>query len=509
MTLSYGLRWDYESPVTERNNQINAGFDFASNSPVQVVDPLQPGLTLKGGLLFASPSNRRPYQRDLNNFQPRLGVAYHPMNKTVVRAGYGLSYVATFNPSGNQGFSQSTPYIASPNANVDFSGSYLNNPYPAGILTPSGSKGGLSTFLGQSVTFTNPDRVIPRVHQFSIGVQRELPARSVLEVSYVGSRSQQLNSSQNLNVVSMAQLLQYGANASPNLTDTCSATSTLCKYANPFFGVLPTGPNAASTTRQQLLLPYPQFTGVTENNIPMGKSWYNSLQVRFDKRLSHGLNLLVSYTHANWLNATGWLNAQPPITQTPDRALAGQDTHNRIVVSGNWAIPLFSQTKGILAVFLKGWQANGIFMRETGFPLGAPSGYTSSGIDPVLPGGNATKYFNTCTQLTTGVMSNCTFNGQTLPTAFYQQYPNSVRTLSSVFPTLRPPKVPNVDLSVFKAVQVHERFNVQFRAEAFNATNSPQFGGPNTGLNGTTAGVVTLTQQNDPRNIQLSLRVKF
>jgi len=509
LTLSYGLRWDYESPVTERNNQINAGFAFTSNSPVQVVDPLQPGLTLKGGLQFASFSNRMPYGRDLNNFQPRVGVAWHPMNKTVVRAGYGLSYVATFNPSGTQGFSQSTPYIASPNANVDFSGSYLNNPYPAGILTPSGSKGGLSTFLGQSITFTNPNRVIPRVHQFSIGVQRELPARSVLEVSYVGSRSQELNVSQNLDAVTMAQLLQYGANATPNLTDTCSASSALCPYANPFYGVLPTGPNAASTTRQQLLLPYPQFTGVTENNIPVGKSWYNSLQVRFDKRLTHGLNLLVSYTHAKWLSATSYLNAQEPITQTPDRALASQDTPDRIVISGNWAIPLFSRTKGILAVFLKGWQANGIFMRETGFPLGAPSGYTSSGIDPALPGGNATKYFNTCTQLTTGALSNCSFSGQTLPVAFYQQYSNSVRTLSSVFPTLRPPKVPNADLSMFKAVTLHERWNLQFRAEAFNATNSPQFGGPNTTLNGTSAGVVTLTQQNDPRNIQLSLHLRF
>ena len=162
--------------------------------------------------------------------------------------------------------------------------------------------------------------MIPRVHQFSIGVQRELPSRSVLEVSYVGSRSQELNVSQNLDVVSMANLLQYGGTATPNLTDSCSATSTTCKYANPFYGLLPAGPGlSTSTTRQQLLLPYPQFTGVTENNIPMGKSWYNSLQVRFDKRMSHGLNLLVSYTRAKWLNATRWLNAQEP---SPRRRIA-------------------------------------------------------------------------------------------------------------------------------------------------------------------------------------------
>jgi hypothetical protein len=347
------------------------------------------------------------------------------------------------------------------------------------------------------------------VHQFSIGVQRELPFRTVIEASYVASRSQQLNVGQNLDAVNWSQLLQYGANASPNLTDSCSATSTLCPYANPFNGKLPTGPNGASTTRQQLLLPYPEFTGVTENNIPMGKSWYNSLQVRVDKRLTHGLNVLVSYTHAKWLNATSYLNAQESITQTPDRTLNGTDTPDRVVISGNWALPIFGQTHGVVGLFLKGWQVNGVFMREVGFPLGAPGGYISSGIDPALSGANETKAFNTCTQLTTGVLSNCTFNGATLPVAFYQQYSNSPRYLSGSFPTIRPPKVPNADLSMFKAFRLRETWNLQFRAEVFNATNSPQFNGPNTSLNGTSAGVVTLTQVNDPRNIQLSLRLRF
>ena len=93
--------------------------------------------------------------------------------------------------------------------------------------------------------------------------------------------------------------------------------------------------------------------------------------------------------------------------------------------------------------------------------------------------------------------------------AFIQQASNTLRVLSGEFPTIRPPKVPNADISLFKAVQVHERFNVQFRAEAFNATNSPQFGSPSTSLTSTSAGVVTMTQSNDPRNVQLSLRVRF
>jgi len=517
ITLNYGLRWDYESPITERNNQMDGAFNLNAISPVQVVDPLQPSLQLHGGMTFVSKDNRLAYQRDLNNYQPRIGIAWHPADKTVVRGGYGLSYVATFNAAPGTGFSTSTPYNASPDGNINFSGSTLSNPYPNGIVMPSGSSLGLSTYLGNSISYIDPNRVIPRVHQFSASVQRQLPWRSVLEVTYAGSRSQELNSSTNLNVVTLAQLQQYGGyslTGVPNLSDSCSATSTTCPYANPFYGKLPATVSlgsSTSTNRQQLLLPYPQFTGVTENNIPVGKSWYNSLQVRYEKRLSHGLNMLVSYTHARWLNATGWLNSQDAILRAPDRALAGQDTPHRVVISGNWQIPLFAHTRGFAAIFLKGWQANGIFMREVGFPLGAPSGFYSMGIDPRLSNPTETRAFNTCVVLTSATgaptRSNCASPTE-LP-AFWQQATNTWRTLGSNLPTIRPPKVPNADLSLFKAFTLHENWKLQFRAEAFNATNSPQFNTPSTSLTSTSAGSVSLTQINDSRNVQLSLRILF
>jgi len=498
LTLSMGLRWDYESPVTERNEQQNGTFDFNANSPLQVADPLQPGLTLKGGLTFPTSGSRLPYNRDLNNLQPRIGLAWHPWDKTVIRAGYGISYLATFTPTPTQGFSTSTPFVGTNDGGITFNGNTLSNPYPQGILTPSGSKLGLSTFLGQSISFVDPSRVIPKVEEFSLGVQRELPFRAVLEVSYVGSRTKELDVSHQLNAVTAAQLLQYGGNfASPNLTDS---------VANPFVGLLPsTSINGATTTRQQLLLPYPEFTGVTETNIPIGSAWYNSMQVRFDKRLTKGLNFLVSYTLSKTMEAVTFLNNQD---SGPARTLAATDTPNRIVVSGNWALPIFSHLHGVPAVFLKGWQLNGIFVRENGFPLAAPSGFYSSGIDPSLGGASTDqRYFNTCTLETNGTRVNCASAAE--PTAFIQQQNNTLRTLGVRFPTLRPPKVPNADLSIFKAFTLRERMRLQFRAEAFNATNSPQLGLPSTSLTSTTAGVVTLTQSNDPRNIQLSLRLLF
>ncbi len=498
LTLSMGARWDYESPVTERNNQQNGGFDLTAASPLQVANPLQPGVTQKGGLLFTSSANRRPYQRDLNNFQPRVGIAWHPWDKTVVRAGYGVSYLATFTTAGNLGYSTATPYVGTDDS-IHNNGTTLSNPYPQGILTPTGSRLGLASFMGQSVSFANPNRVIPKVHQFSIGVQRQLPFRTVLEVSYVGSRSKELDVSHQLNAVTLAQYLQYGGNTvagTPNLADS---------VANPFARLLPaTGLNGSTTTRQQLLLPYPQFTGVTENNLAIGQAWYNSMQVRFDKRFTHGLNVLVSYTYSKTLESVGFLNSQDA---GPSRTLTGTDTPHRVVISGNWAIPLFAHTHGVVGVLLKGWQVNGVFLRQVGFPLAAPGGYYSTGIDPQLVNPTSLRAFNTCTLQTNGVRVNCASVDE--PLAFIQQQTNTLRTLSGRFPGLRPPRVPNADLSMFKAVTLHERLRLQFRAEAFNATNSPQLGAPGTGLTSATAGVVGLTQSNDPRNIQLALRLMF
>jgi Carboxypeptidase regulatory-like domain/TonB dependent receptor-like, beta-barrel len=489
LTFSLGLRWDYESPVTERNNQQNAGFDPNATSPLQV-----PGYNLKGGLLFTSSDNRRPYQRDLNNVQPRAGVAWQANRKTVVRAGYGLSYLATFTTAQSQGYSTTTPYVAT-NGSVFLSGNSLSNPYPDGILTPNGSKLGLATFLGQSISFTNPDRIVPKVHQFSVGIQRELKWRTVVEASYVGSRSHSLDVSQQIDDVTKAQFLQYGA----------ALTGT---QTNPFAGLIPgTGLNTASTSLQQLLRPFPQFTGITETNLPVGQSWYNSLQVRVDKRLSRGLNVLVSYTLSKWLDAVSYLNNQDPFGSTPPRVLNAQDATHRFVVSGNWALPFFKNSHGVLAVFLKGWQGNGIFVRQSGFPLGAPSGFYSSGIDPSLPDPTNARWFNTCTQQTNGNRVNCPTTTE-LP-AFIQQPAQTLRTLSLRFPTIRFYKVPNLDVSLFKAFQLHERLKLQFRAEAFNGLNAAQLGSPSTSLTSNGAGQVGLTQSNDPRNIQLAMKLVF
>ncbi|MGH9371497.1 MAG: TonB-dependent receptor domain-containing protein [Vicinamibacterales bacterium] len=115
-TLNAGLRWDYEAPVTEQGDRVNGGFDPNATALICDACPAS-GLPreLRGGLTFA---NGAFYSRDLNNFGPRAGFTYNPTDKTVVRGGYGLTYLDSSTNRGTQtGFTRVTPYVASLDAN--------------------------------------------------------------------------------------------------------------------------------------------------------------------------------------------------------------------------------------------------------------------------------------------------------------------------------------------------------------------------------------------------------
>src|ERR1700693_4725962 len=207
--------------MTERYNRQNAGWDFSDPNPLAA----QTGLPLTGGFLFISSRDRLPWNRNFNPPQPRVGVAYHFAKNTVFRAGYGLSYLPTYITGQSQGFTVATPMVTSLNGNLTPAGN-LYNPFPTGLIKPSGSSLGLSTLEGQSITFTDTNRTLPFIHQFSAGFQQELPGHVLLDMSYVGSRIRRLAVSQNLDALSTAQL-GFGT----------AYLNTL--VANPFFSLLP------------------------------------------------------------------------------------------------------------------------------------------------------------------------------------------------------------------------------------------------------------------------------
>jgi hypothetical protein len=490
LTINIGARWDYESPQTERYNRQNIGFDPTSNSTFVV-----PGLPLKGGLIFASSTNRLANQRDLNNFQPRVGVAWHFRPKTVFRGGFGLSYLPTFAPGGTQGFTGSTPVVASTDGGLT-PVTHLANPFPDGLLMPTGSSLGLATFVGQAITYVAPNRVIPYIMQYSAGFQHEFPAQVLLDVSYVGSQTRKLGVSKNIDDLTADQL----ALGTPYLNTLVS---------NPFAGLLPgLALNSATTARRNLIRPYPQFTSVTRTQDPVGRAWYNSLQVQVQKRLSYGFHLQMNFTWACTMQAASYLNNQFPDTAL-ERVRTQEDLPFHVDILAGYALPFFKHSKGIRRAVLGGWQTQLIALFQSGRQLPGVAGAYATGVNPAISAPKAPDqfYFNACTVTTAGVRQNCATPDQ--PVAWIQQPTDTLRTISTQWPQVREMRPGVMDSSVFKTFYVKERMQVQFRFEAFNTLNTPWFGQAQTGLTNARFGLLGNTQTNDPRNTQAALKLTF
>jgi hypothetical protein len=487
LTVNAGLRWDYESPVVESENQQNIGFDSTSTNPFQA-----PGLALKGGLLFASDSQRQPFKKDLNNIQPRIGATFRVDDKTVLRGGYALAYLPTFDTGQNNGFSVTTTLVASTDGGLTPVGR-LSNPFPAGLDQPVGNSQGLATLVGRGFTFSDPERTIPYVHQFSVGVQRELPGRLALEASYVGSRTRGLPVSKGINEISAEQL--------------ATGSVMLQTVANPFQGLLPGTPfNGATVPRQQLARPFPQFAGITMDRRPLGVNDYDSLQLSVNKRLSKGLQFLVSYTLSRTEEEVTYLNPQDSFDQLT-RVVTAADTPHRLLVSSTWNMPFFSGRGGVLEGALGGWQMNGIVTFQSGLPVGTTAGAFLIG-DPTLDNPTMARWFNTCALSATGArLPSCASADE--PAAWQVQPAFTLRTLTTRLEDVRTKRPALIDFSLFKTFQLPSRMRLQVRLESFNLFNTPWFGAPNTNVTNAAFGVVTPTQANDPRNVQIGVRFMF
>src|SRR6185312_11369040 len=294
LTLNIGMRYDVDFPRTERYNRMN-GLDPNVVSPVQV-----PGLgTLHGGEIFASPSNRSPgFDPSFVDFGPRLGVAWSPYEKTVIRAGYGVYYssvrsgAAGVGASGYQGYDEYTPWINTYQNDGVTPFGRLSNPFPAGIKLPPGSALGLLNDVGFGAAGPIPsiDSAVPYEQSYSFGVQRELPGNFLVDANYIGKLGRHLyfGGAGSLNYLG-PQIEHYNS----------AQIAGLNTYVpNPFYGVI-TDPNSSLSSptiqQSQLQLPFPQFTGFSGDSPPWANSSYNALQLRIEKRFSHGLDALVTY----------------------------------------------------------------------------------------------------------------------------------------------------------------------------------------------------------------------
>jgi hypothetical protein len=374
----------------------------------------------------------------------------------------------------------------------------LRNPYPRGVAPVVGAANGVLTQFGNSIEATTQDIVSPWTRQMNVNIQRELPAGTMLEVAYVGTRGFYLHRNDE-GGLSLNQL-------DPKYMALGSQLNT--QVDNPFFGTSYAAGSLATarTTRAQLLRPYPQFGNIIPIYSVGASSFYHSMQVSATKRYSHGLQMQLAYTWAKSLD--DGLSHQDSYNIRADRALSDIDVSHRAVIIGIYDLPFgrgrrFGRNWGkALDLAVGGWQVNGLATLSAGTPIGI-SASNNAGIFNQAIRANSN---GTSGKLTGPVQErlNAYFdrNVYSQPTNF------TFGNMGPRLPDVRTDGIYNFDLSVFKNFRVVERVNVQFRAEAFNAFNTPRFGGPNTSVTSSTFGAIT-SQANAPRQIQFGLKVLF
>ncbi len=497
LTLSLGLRYELETPYTERYDRISYGFDENAKVPVSV-----PGMELRGGLLFANKDGRprRQGELDRNNFGPRFGFSWAVNPKLVLRGGYGMFFSSGIvNQSGLvsvASFNAITRYVASTDGNrTPFT--TIANPFPGGMVQPTGSSLGLATELGNAISFVDPRRVLPYVQQWQLSLQRELPLQTVLEAAYVG-------------VLSLKLLEDFNLNEKPDVYLALGVAENE-SVPNPFYRIFPSTSTlgaGATLTRNRLWVRFPQFTSVTAVGMNTARTLYHGLQLRLQKRLSHGLALVANYTNSKTME----YNATSVVNERRYRCVSDVDRPQMFRLFVNYELPvgrrraLGADWPAWLDYALGGWELSGIVRLTSGQALsvterrgrpipirnaalsGSVKDRLGDRIDPAtkLP---ANPYFDTTAFVR-------------LPSD-YSITPEPLR-----LDWLRGPRQRSTALTMLKNFRIAERFRLELRGEISNPTNTPSFGNPGTNMSSpATFGVIS--DGGSARSVQLGAKLRF
>jgi hypothetical protein len=523
LTLNLGLRWDVDTPRTERYNRLSY-WDPSLPSPLQGQVPANACLycgDLRGQMAFvgtaASKYGRHQGPTQWKDFGPRFGFAYNPTSKMVFRGGFGISYApsalqaaGTTGAPGVQGFGTTTNFQSSFD-NQRTINATLSNPFPQGFNLPAGAAGGPLTNIGLGIgesffdSYRNPYSI-----EWNFNVQRQLPGQMTLEVGYIANRG--------LFLVSGEVGTPY---SQVNPIYASLGNQLLSQMPNPFYGIIttPGSPLSQPTiSYNRLLRPYPQYDGVSSFRKPTADSFYNGVIVRIDKRFSNGLTFLESFTGGKGIDnsaaAVGYLG---PISGTYanqynghlEWAVSPQDISRSSVTSFVYDLPFGKGQKfvnsapRITNLLVSGWQVNGILTFQTGTPIVMSGAFNQTSLftQNQRPDNNGHS----------AALSNPTIAEWFNTSVFYQPPPFTIGNTSRTLPDVRNPGEANADLSLFKNNYFgkENRYDLQFRIEAFNALNHPNFGGPNTSLQAGSA-FGTITSLAIPsRVVQLAAKFNF
>ena len=447
LTLNGGLRYEYNSPPVDADDRANI-YDVATRNLVPVGTNGVP---------------RSGFDADKNNFAPRIGFAWTlgDDEKTVLRGGYGVYYdQSPLAPAEalyfNSPFFDNNIFFSLPGLPLT-----LNDPFPSFFPFP----------LPDSALAIQRDLRTGYMQHWNLNVERQLWRASVLEVAYVGSKGTKLLTARDIN--------------------------------QPQPSVLP--PGLPFVPR-----PDPRFDDIDLLESRANSS-YHAMQVRFQQRLARGFSALASYTWSksiddasNFFSSAGDPNfPQNSLNVAAERGRSNFDVAHRLNVSYSYALPI-RRYEGVAGTLLNGWETHGIVTLQTGRPFTAAllPEIDNSGTGRSILGFG----FNDRPNLVGNPeLSNPTtlqwFNTAAFAFSAPGTFGNAGRNI------LDGPGFQNVNASLLKNTRITERVNLQFRAEAFNLFNHPNFNLPDNFLGSPTFGRITSAR--DPRHIQFGLKLLF
>jgi hypothetical protein len=563
LTLNIGLRYDVQIGLKERYNELPRGFCKTCVSPItadgvyqaNVASPANiaawaaAGITVPtqvlGTILPASIDGqpRNAYNTDWGNIAPRIGFAYAVNPKTVVRGGWGLFYGGGLEGGSPIGYQQQTNYLdstdggADPNQGMAAVGTTTAGPYgigtpfpasaqyPLGLQPPVGTEGLPLAGVGTGgLQVDSPLRKIPRTQAVTFGFERELPSQTALDVHFAGNYASRFRATLWYNGTVTYPELQYAV--SPG------ASNYSQLVPNPYYGVysmsFPGGCGQSPTIpRLALLLQWSQYCGFNSAppvgiyNDPIGRNWYNALEVKLNKHTSHGLTFNLAYTYSKTMDGSGYQNGYPYQDANEVHYISQFDRTHVLAVTGVYELPV-GRGRSFLATaprpvdyVIGGWILGWSFSAQSGAPIGLNQGFNYLCPLAAPHGTSVSEWLNPNLTNPSCYSSAPPIGGTGYTYVTTPSYSTEVRTYT----------VPDLDLSLQKNFKVTERISFSLRGEAFNSLNSVLLGGPDTTPTDGAAspvcnqntkhcywsgfGAVGPNQDNTPRNLRVSGKITF
>jgi hypothetical protein len=562
LTLNFGLRYEWSTPYTERRNLLQFS-DFTGQTGINIpVDRSAdfPELGQIGdvvGTTIFPTSGHRNASVDRNNFAPRLGFAFQLAPNTVIRGGagifYGMNVATNFQYAGPAFQKSANIYFTKDNYQTQFA--TLANPFPNGLSGPQGATYGNLAQWGFS-NASDLDTQTARnaeIYQWNLGIQHLLPGQIVIGIDYSANRSTHLPwagaggiSTRDRNFLhsSVRNALVQALNPSHDPNDTSVSDFLNTPVDNPFQCFFVTGASSASycpptaifnqadvvdsiyldpqIPQINLLRPYPQFDGAFEG-LPLlaASSWYNSLQIRFQRRMSHYVSFEGNYTWSKAMDNSsvgrnGWIgnlildNPQELDNLKAEYGISSNDATHRLTTAFIVDLP-FGRDRlvgrgmnRVLDGIVGGWSLYSFLTIQSGQPLAIGMG------TPRLADGNQRPNV-VCSNLRTGMSyREAARTGEPYlnESCFADPGDNIPGDAPRHFSNLRGDGIRNIDMSLSKEFKIREDKLLQIRAEMFNVANHQRFAFPDTFFQDGSFGNVTSTTGNF-RKMQFGARFQF